>query len=599
MDQKLSCLTTPIEKAHAMSPTGIEARLTSVSNMLDSLSRSSEQQFLDIGRCLNDYLGISRVVEAQSLEVIERLSGQDAVAAIGDLNGLCDRIRGTWQEGELKTGRRLGRLKEILVLLGDLHRGLDDLQGIVKRLRTLSISTRIETARMGNEGFGALAEKVQVLATQVESSRADIRREALALADTVQKAVPELTAFLDHQLKAGRAMLEAVESSLVSLHDVFRSSEEAARTVSDRMSSITSHISTIIASLQFHDIARQRLEHVQSALRSVAENRGGREEPADVCALQAAHLRRTREEMVGAIGKVIEELALLNTDVDLLTAEMKSSAGFQTSDNVSVLGQVDHSLRPVFELLKGAADRTEGYFGVKAKVKEEITAIHRFVEDIDEVVTEIELFALNSRIKAACMGVSGAPLGVISEMIGSLSDTARSCAARILELLTKIGQPSVNLPARQKSSSPQSAPRPEDWQGHIVPILSFLTRVSTEVAGALREMDQKTTSLSESISTMIESTSVHTMFTETITKAVGELEDIALTIADRPSRPANSAIHEDELASRYTMESERMIHRHFAASSHGRGDPTKDGSSGATVGGSENEYHFTTNVELF
>jgi methyl-accepting chemotaxis protein len=394
-------------------------------------------------------------------------------------------------------------------------------------------------------------------------------------------------------------MLEAVESSLASLNGVFRAGEEAARTVAEKMSSITSHISTVIASLQFHDIARQRLEHVQSALLSIAQNGEGKEQPVDVCALQAAHLRKARNEMVNAIEKVIEELAFLNADVDQLTAQMKSSAGFQTSDNVSVLGQIDHSLRPVFELLKESAGRTEIYSRVMAKVKEETTAIHRFVDEIEEVVTEIELFALNSRIKSACMGENGAPLSVISEMIGTLSDTSRRCAARILELLTSISRPAQNLAAQQNPGSLQSAPLPADWQNSFAPLLSFLTSVREEVIATLREMDRKTTSLSESISFMIENTSVHTMFAETITKAVQELEDITFIIGDQPNVPTDPAAYEDELAIRYTMESERVIHRHFAASTHNQRGSARGGLSNVALGGSENEHHFDTNVELF
>lgn len=95
------------------------------------------------------------MVEAQFMEVIEKPSGQDAVAAIADLHGLYDRIRRTSDEGKLRTDRRIERLTEVLIYLSQLHEGLGELQGVVKRLRTLS-TVYLDSDRNVTDGEGGL-----------------------------------------------------------------------------------------------------------------------------------------------------------------------------------------------------------------------------------------------------------------------------------------------------------------------------------------------------------------------------------------------------------------------------------------------------------
>ena len=95
------------------------------------------------------------------------MSGDELGTVIEGLRNVVDTMKGLGGESR----RNTESLRDLLENLAHLKRRVDGFSETVRHLRVLSISTRIESARLGDRdsGFGALADEVSKLSDEIES----------------------------------------------------------------------------------------------------------------------------------------------------------------------------------------------------------------------------------------------------------------------------------------------------------------------------------------------------------------------------------------------------------------------------------------------
>ena len=219
------------------------------------------------------------------------------------------------------------------------------LQSIGKTFRVLGVAIKVESsrARDGMQGFILLAGEVADIAKLVH----DNCRYCIDKADLVENDIS-----ISHQVLNSSdnsyddSGERAIYNILQSLEDIGRRSDQLAAGIQERSTAMVQGISDVVMAMQFHDITRQQLENVSSALTETIEK--AKTIPAldtteaneqvvleiySILSIQVAHLnsiyeqvRNARQQIEAGLGKTMEQARVQAKDAGTLL-EMEGRDG--------------------------------------------------------------------------------------------------------------------------------------------------------------------------------------------------------------------------------------------------------------------------------
>lgn len=554
--------------------------LTPAMKTIRNLAGDTEDHFLELGTRLQDFACRSSSISAASNELVGILAGSESASLSAGLGNLFFQMDDYLSRVNSEAQKSCGILEQILKQLDLVIGPLEGFRKMDKALRMLSISTKIESSRLGELGAGfiTLAMDVEKLSQAVSEKSAGIMNQRIALAQLINENLEMVHTTEAGQYAEGRSALAWLPVSvhlLLSSASVSRCRLMVASAIAEE---ITADIGTVVSSMQFHDITRQQLEHVIEALEKLQQHHCKAEgetaeacndmivEYGDTCELQTAQARHAVEQLVKATVTIMDSLR------DIASKQTQISLDLQQA----ILGNNENSDRSLFKTIESEVQRVSAILNrcdqadkdlvtAMTKISQTISDIGGFVKDIEAVGSEIDLIALNAQIKAAHTGTQGAALGVLAEAIKRLSLDAVSQTEAVSTTLQGINQITAQMTDNNfllESAEQQTVQQMEHEARHI---LSALSEVNRSLMAKLSGLAGHAESLADDISSTTSSFIVHESVSQQAEQAVALLEQI--TREARSKVPASSEFQNNlrHMEQRYTMDSERMIHEMMAA----------------------------------
>lgn len=580
--------------------------------MLQRMAGTTEDEFLLIGSRLQSFYQRSAEISGIANQLVEIVSG-------GNVDWLTSRMQQmmTDMAEYLATARTRSSvscttLEKVQVLLNNLSEPLEGFQKMNKTLRMLSISTKIESSRLGElgSGFVNLAMDVEKLSHQVNEKSAAILAHRQLLVTMIAASLTNVrSSEVDQDFKVN-TILRDTEASLQELVSVNGRCTQFGIAAAAISTEVTNSISDVVTSMQMHDMTRQQIEHVVEALGrltvdSVDSSASGGDDGSvrkaiiefgDVCELQETQLRFASGELYAAVSTILDNLREIARKQSAVARETESIIGSTGSTGSSFVEVMSQGMAAVTDVLKSCAQADHHMSETMRKVAQTIDEIAVFVTDIEAIGSEIELIALNSQIKAALTGVDGAALGVLAEAIKRLSDEAVRQTDSVAETLTGIHAVTEHLLADAESEEDQLGSKIAVMQDELTVILQTMGKMNTEMHAALSDLNDRVFNLTEDIDQVTSGVDVHE---RTKAQADGVRADLERIVAEcRQIEPASNEFKENlrHMEAHYTMESERHIHEALARKRSGQ--DTVAVQSVAQVR-SNDDSEFGDNVDLF
>ena len=569
-------------------------RIEEIIGDLSGVIGDREQDFLDLGGGLMEFTSSVGQLSEKAARLAEMTAGNEIEAGIAGLNSQLNELSEVCSLDSTESS--LEELRSIGMVIGDLNGHVASFGRMVKKLSMLGISTRIESARLGSRGLGfaTLADDVEKLAGKIVSNSEVITSKVGSLSGLIDSATQRTGELVAMQGACSEKIVSDLGHGLDSLKGMTDRSEKAAAGMSSRLAAIHASVSESVASMQFHDIVRQQVEHVEEAFEDVrrmitasdlldapgegemegdrllaAESDAGKARELlgwlqDVGDLQASQLDHAVSRFSEAVQNLIENMKAIGDNVMSIGEEM---AGVLTDEREGepVLERIESSAAEVTASMRAFTVQGEEISGLMAGVAETIGEMAEFVEGIEEVGAEIELISLNASIKAAHTGDEGKALGVLAASIQRLSMDAMDITREVSEELRRITEGSRRLEAQaadyvKTEDLEKLVARQEETTAGLKELNGQVVDLFEEVSGESRKLGSQMLELAEG-------TDIHRTVgadlgavREKVSRLILDAEEVA-PHADEQARSERLK----ELLGRYTMEAERLVHEAAAA----------------------------------
>jgi methyl-accepting chemotaxis protein len=579
---------------------------------LRRMAGTTEDEFLQIGSRLHSFYQRSDDISGLANQLVSVVSGENVVSLTSRLQQMMEDMAQYLANARSRSSVSCHTLEQVQQLLDKLSEPMEGFQKMNKTLRMLSISTKIESARLGElgSGFVNLAMDVEKLSHQVnEKSAAILAHRQLLVTMIAVNLANVRSSEIDQDAKVTSSLRDTSASlqKLVSANERCTLFGITAATIS---AEVTSSISDVVASMQMHDMTRQQFEHIIEALEllsgelaasiaSESDNDRLRRaiiEAGDVCELQEAQLRFASSELFTAVCTIVDNLREIARKQSVVAQETVTITGAADSADSSFVEVMGQEMAAVTAVLTSCARADRDMSATLKKVAQTIDEIAAFVTDIEAIGSEIDLIALNSQIKAALTGPEGAALGVLAEAIKRLSDEAVHQTDSVAETLTGIHAVTEHLLADAENEEGQLGARISTVQDELREILNTMGEMNIGMLSILSALNERVLSLTEDVESATAGVDVHERTKAMADGVLGNLERIV--IQSRQIEPASSEFKENlrHMEEHYTMESERHIHEALARKRSGLAAVAAP--NGAKVR-SNDDSEFGDNVDLF
>jgi methyl-accepting chemotaxis protein len=544
------------------------------------MAGATEDEFLHIGSQLQSFYQRSVDITGMAGQLMDIVSGERLQMLIGRLRQMMVDMEEYLATARSRSGESFKTLEQVQTLLEQLTAPLEGFQKMNKTLRMLSISTKIESSRLGElgSGFVNLAMDVEKLSHQVNEKSASILNHRQLLATTIASNLRSVHVSEASQDTEIRGALSRTAASLQELIAVTDRCSSFGTMISEVSADVSSSISEVVSSQQTHDITRQQVEHVVEALEKLSTSLSAAEggamgndvgrslvvEAGDVCELQEAQLRFATSELYSAVRTIIDNLRDIASKQSSMAHASLSVAGAADSGGSSFVEELREGMSSITSVLVGCAKSDQEITVTMQNVATTIQQITGFVEDIEYIGSEIDLIALNSQVKAAHTGREGAALGVLAEAIKRLSDEAVRQTEAVASTLTVIHTTTEHLTADSFADESGSGGLIAAMESELTGILQTLSLMNDELFSLLAGLDDNVQSLTADVETATSGIDVHERIKGMADGVLADLERIVEEA--RSIEPASSQFKQNlrHMEERYTMESERHIHEAIA-----------------------------------
>ena len=556
---------------------------------LNELIGSTEKDFLFIGEKLQDFHQQASHIASMATEAGKHLGGPEMSKVIEKFRSVQD-LAQDYQTGYIEEKETLG---QIMISFSKIRPPLTAFEKIVRNLNVLCNFIKIEIARLGRNdtGFNSLADDVHRMALVAGTKTTDLINRADTLKPLLQENLSLIEKLESTNKKQSNLILQKLVSDIELLNEKTNTSAAAMKTVTEKWQNISTSMAGVVESMQFHDITRQRFEHVRDALielpRKINENKNEKgflqklfhlparqEGPAGVsgvnkadiiagtCQLETAQLQNARDGFVTAVEHILDNLNNVAGNSGSMSAEIAKITGGGNDPKGSFIFELENDIGYLDNSFNDCIKLNNDLAQAMLDVAQTASGMSVFMKEMQKIGIEMQMLALNARVRAAHIGDQGATLGVLADTIHQSSAETNRQVNLISTNLQDIVAYAESLAAKVNQKNlifQDKAVKIKDQLGQIIESIKMIDK---KLQTLMPEIDAAGIELARNIEQLTTNFTLHHLVDEKINAIVLGLSDISAKAETKKKTAISGAnnAHLHDLTRRYTMHTERETH---------------------------------------
>ena len=514
----------------------------------------------------------TRGISDSLTEVMGNFSGEGRNDLIAKLRQIMDVSSRFLNNFDTTSSRAVVQLSGLMKIVEELPDTLKEFDRLVSQLRIMGITTRIETERLGltNMGFEHLAQEVTMLGENISLKAKEVQSSLRTIIAIVRVNERSLVRLRENHKGLQESVSRNMNSDMQLLSEKHEVLVKVIEDVSIQSQDAIHTLNTIVGAIQFHDITRQQIEHVIDALKDLlAQLQNGTFDSTSshlivVCELQPVQLERARIEYTNAVLSMISSFGSLSSTVKVMQAESHEAIGFAGGDGTTFFTVVGNNLQHVTAALTEGERAIREFLDSLQQIGEVVEKMKMYMDEMSEVGIEVEMLALNSRIRSAKAQERGAALGVISESIQRISNTSQVHIDEVVGSIGSLVKATEEMEQQAKNAELVRSTETtiEDMTRDLKSMIGVFESSSVAGTEILRRTDTISTGLSAELDLLAAVIRESRQEADVIRKVESVLSAIAVEARGNAPEFVLDEVEERlaELKTRYTMHTERDIH---------------------------------------
>lgn len=545
------------------------SRLSSERSRLADLAQRIERRFGDLGAVLRQQLASASDLTRHNQALLAwsgRIqTGEAALAAT------TSRIKSRLEQGEAFAGELdtlVSGLSDYRARIQQLCSDQTTMERTLSPLRIIHSQFRIESARLPVELQASFAAITMEIARLDEEVQANFEKHAASLhalktqvgatADTLRAQAVSLGA-------SAQERRVSVQQSLARIERMLESSGRRDRSMREVIVRINRDSGAIIVNLQYQDITRQKLEHIQTALEELVAPLPKRAQTPDRLHRLGMLSRIQAGQIEGIQAELNQATSLIRGGLDAVLSHFQQIdtecfAGAALNDVIAEMDAMVTEIATTRTVTEELMLSSLQALDAATRQAHEFTQVtSRATGTMRQLANDIRLMGLNAQVQAV-----NVDLGSLEVLAGNAYSISVE-AGRLIETFEADLQKSTEvLKSAAEASGRVHHDAQERWQtirAEEVSLQQALQLEQQEVNRTLQGLVRTLDELKQQTDQLLGYSDLSDLSEGTLEQARAVLLTVA-TDLDDVCRATDREIKPDlsDVAARYTMDSERTIH---------------------------------------
>ena len=439
-------------------------KITELKAPLSNVSIESEPQFENLGINLQDIFsgaeGLTNLTRETAM-LIDGESNDNILGNIGDFSRISLSKLNTCRED---VSNVLPKVETCSMNLKRLYDMCPVIKTIAKKLNIVALHISMESSRSREceEMFNFFVQEIKQLAGKVHEISIRIRDDS---EKAKKNQVADFSSLADRRKilsSLADSAHRSVEENIHFMEDLIKMAFKTMRRAEIHSKKISSQVGEVVVAIQFHDIARQQIEHVVEALEEIRtffkkESRDLQNSNSDqsksflkaysVLALQFEQIDQVIKEIHDAHKKIQRSFHEIGNEVDVLVSGMMglSENTDSTRDKENPFEQLISGLAQLEKIMaqgKEMAGMIDYNLRQSAGTAENLAS---HLTEMEDISMDLHIKAINALIMSKRLGAEGKTLSVLAEDVTEVSLDSNEFVLDVVEILKAIGSLATNL----------------------------------------------------------------------------------------------------------------------------------------------------------
>ncbi len=238
---------------------------------LEEVVQQTEEAAMDIGDRFMNIVERARSQASDASSAFEKLAGdgEESDETLTELSkkALSDVIEGM-KEAAAVANQTLSDMDVIIKATESAKEMVDEIGYIADQTNLLALNAAIEAARAGEHGrgFAIVADEVRKLSDRSHTAADEIRKIVTNIESDTREIYQKTEVSVTNTNTTSAEAATVVDTTLVKIDSTIESVKSQLDNLTRETESLAKDISSIVVSMQFQDITRQRVEHVTEPL---------------------------------------------------------------------------------------------------------------------------------------------------------------------------------------------------------------------------------------------------------------------------------------------------------------------------------------------